>query len=49
MFNYIAVVMQTSKIVLLTLYLIFLLSLKMAYLMQLKELLPNEVILVLTI
>ena len=47
MLNYIAVVMQTSKTVLLALYLFFFYSLKMSYLMQLKELLPNKVILVL--
>ena len=47
MLNYIAVVMQTSKTVLLALYLFFFYSLKMTYLMQLKELLPNKVILVL--
>ena len=48
MLNYIAVVMQTSKTVLLALYLFFFFySLKMSYLMQLKELLPNKVILVL--
>ena len=47
MLNYIAVVMQTSKTVLLALYLFFFYSLKMSYLMQLKELLPHKVILVL--